>query len=148
MLANDLQNKDDNLLRYRERLSNFSKEFEVGLFIYLLRKSLIYILLIFILIFTLAFLYLRYTPKTYESLSTIQINIKDQGEEILNINSFEQTSNINSIVELMKSEIIINQAIKKLDLQTLYYSEGEILTRNIYLILGNKIKKDEIIISQ
>ena len=148
MLANDLQNKDDNLLRYRERLSNFSKEFEVGLFIYLLRKSLIYILLIFILIFTLAFLYLRYTPKTYESLSTIQINIKDQGEEILNINSFDQTSNINSIVELMKSEIIINQAIKKLDLQTLYYSEGEILTRNIYLILGNKIKKDEIIISQ
>ena len=50
MLANDLQNKDDNLLRYRERLSNFSKEFEVGLFIYLLRKSLIYILLIDFLI--------------------------------------------------------------------------------------------------
>ena len=87
---------------------------------------------IFISIFTLGFLYLRYTPETFESSTTLQINIKDQGEEILNINSFEQTSNINSIVELMKSEIIINKAIKKLDLQTLYYSEGEILSRNIY----------------
>ena len=34
MISEDLQNKNDNLQRYRERLTNFSKEFEIGLFIY------------------------------------------------------------------------------------------------------------------
>ena len=153
MIAEELQNNNDNLKRYRERLSNFSKEFEIGLFIYLLRKSKLYILIILTLIFTLGFLYLRYTPETFETNSIIQINIKDQGEEILNINSFEQTNNINSIVELMKSEIIINRVFKKLNLSPSYFSEGEILSRNIYkntpfLIKDINIKDSSSILEQ
>ena len=32
----------------------------------------------------------------------------------------------------MKSEIIVNKAIERLNLSTIYFSEGEILSRNIY----------------
>ena len=111
MIPEDIKSSTDNLQRYRERISNFSKDFEVGLFIYLLRKSTIYFILVFITIFILAFLYLRYTPYTYEASSTLQINIKDQADEILDIYSFQQQTNINSEVELIKSQIIIDKTI-------------------------------------
>jgi hypothetical protein len=38
MLNQNLDSGTENLDRYKERLSNFSKEFEFGLFIYLLAK--------------------------------------------------------------------------------------------------------------
>ena len=63
MISEDVKNNTDNLLRYRERIANFSKEFEVGLFIYLLRKSRWIILSIILLAIFSANMYLRYTPK-------------------------------------------------------------------------------------
>ena len=39
MISENVKNNTDNLLRYRERIANFSKEFEIGLFLYLLKKS-------------------------------------------------------------------------------------------------------------
>ena len=107
MISEDVKNNTDNLLRYRERIANFSKEFEVGLFIYLLRKSRwIYVLIIISAIFC-ANIYLRYTPEKFTSSSTLQINIKDQADELLNLYSFDQKSNINAEVALLKSEIIL-----------------------------------------
>ena len=64
MIAEELQNNNDNLKRYRERLFNFSKEFEIGLFIYLLRKSKLYTYYSHV-DFHFRFLYLRYTPETF-----------------------------------------------------------------------------------
>ena len=90
MISENVKNNTDNLLRYRERIANFSKEFEVGLFIYLLRKSRwIYLLIIITSIF-FANIYIRYTPEKFTSAATLQINIKDQADELLNLYSFDQ----------------------------------------------------------
>ena len=79
-----------------------------------------------------AFIYMRYTPKMYQTSSTIQINIKEQPDEFLDIYSYQQQTNINSEVELMKSQKIINKSIKNLNSNIQYYSEGDILTRDLY----------------
>ena len=101
MISEDVKNNTDNLLRYRERIANFSKEFEVGLFIYLLRKSRWIIVLIILASIFCANIYLRYTPEKHTSSSTLQINIKDQADELLNLYSFDQKSNINAEVALL-----------------------------------------------
>ena len=150
MISEDVKNNTDNLLRYRERIANFSKEFEVGLFIYLLRKSRWVYLLIIIAAIFLANIYLRYTPEKFTSSATLQINIKDQADELLNLYSFDQKSNINAEVALLKSEIILKKAIDELDFKVQYFSEGEILTRNIYksspFLITDLILKDSRII--
>ena len=106
MIPEDLKKTEENLLRYRDRISNLSKDFEIGLFIYLLGKVKWLILLSFLALFFGAFIYMRYTPKMYQTSSTIQINIKEQPDEFLDIYSYQQQTNINSEVELMKSQKI------------------------------------------
>ena len=132
MIPEDLKKTEENILRYRDRISNFSKDFEIGLFIYLLGKVKWIILLSFLALFFGAFIYMRYTPKMYETNTTIQINIKEQADEFLDIYSYQQQTNINSEVELMKSQKIINKTIQNLNSEIQYYSEGDILTRDLY----------------
>ena len=150
MISEEVKNNTDNLLRYRERIANFSKDFEVGLFIYLLRKSRWIYVLIIISCILFANIYLRYTPEKFTSSAILQINIKDQADELLNLYSFDQQTNINAEVALLKSEIILKKAIEALDFKVQYFSGGEILTRNIYksspfhisdLILKDSISK-------
>ena len=113
MIPEDLKKTEQSLLRYRDRISNLSKDFEIGLFIYLFGKVKWLIVLSFLTLFFGAFIYMRYTPKMYETNTTIQINIKEQPDEFLDIYSYQQQTNINSEVELMKSQKIINKTSSK-----------------------------------
>ena len=132
MIPEDLKNAEENILRYKDRISNLSKDFEIGLFIYLLAKVKWIIIMTLIGFGIGAFLYLRYTPKMYQTSATVQINIKDQPDEFLDIYSYQQQTNINSEVELMKSQKILNSCIDNLNVTLQYYSEGDILTRDLY----------------
>ena len=46
---------------YKERITNFSQEFEIGLFIFILNRSLVWIALVMLTALASAFIYLRYT---------------------------------------------------------------------------------------
>ena len=48
MLKENISNTNDSFERYKERLSNFSGEFELGLFLFIARKSIIWIVLLFV----------------------------------------------------------------------------------------------------
>ena len=132
MINEEITNTEENIVRYKERISNFSKDFEIGLFIHLLSKIKWIIVLIFIITLFGSRMYLRYTPKKYETSSTIQLNINNQPEEFLNIYAFKQKTNLNSEVSLMKSHVIIDKALEKINTNISYYSQGEIVTRNLY----------------
>ncbi|MEM9024556.1 MAG: hypothetical protein AAGB22_12490, partial [Bacteroidota bacterium] len=54
-------------------IAKFTNEFDLGLLLYLSRKSLIWVLLFFVLSFMTAFLYLRYTQQVFEASSVLQI---------------------------------------------------------------------------
>jgi capsular polysaccharide biosynthesis protein len=152
MIPEEIKNTEENILRYRERINNFSKEFELGLFIYLLSKVKWIIVLVFLMSLSVSLIYLRYTPNNYKTSTTIQLNIKKQNDDFLDIYSYQQQTNLNSEVELLKSQIIIDKLIKTLKLDKIYYSEGEILTRNLYksspFEIKNTVIKDSSIIGK
>lgn len=126
------QNKDK-LDSYRDRLTNFSNNFELGLFIHLLRKSLFVYFLIFTLSIVLAFLYIRYNHPIFESSLIMQIQKKDQASELLNVYSqFDDNAQLKSEVELLRSELLLDRAIKELPIEIGYFTEGEILTNDTY----------------
>ena len=70
---------------YRQRLTNFSNEFDLGLFLHIVRKSLVWAVGFFILAMLAAFLYLRYTPEVYQADTLIQLGEDDRSSRILNV---------------------------------------------------------------
>ncbi|MFN5418055.1 MAG: polysaccharide biosynthesis tyrosine autokinase [Flavobacteriia bacterium] len=90
--------------------------------------------IIFISIFlSIAFLYLRYTKMVFKSSSVIQIEKKDQGKEILDIEEIAQNeNNISSEIELLKSEFLFENAIENMNLNVSLFSKGNILTEELY----------------
>jgi uncharacterized protein involved in exopolysaccharide biosynthesis len=77
-----------------------------------------YLPLLYIFVFgLLAFFYLRYTKPIYRSNAIIQIIQDDQTSNILGTSSLVSDKNIMSKeIELLKSDVLFNQAISRLNL--------------------------------
>lgn len=89
--------------------------------------------IIFVSLFLmLAFFYLRYTKSIYESSSLIQIESKDQGKEILDLENINSKNNVSSQIELMKSQFLFDRAIKKLNMHVSLFAKGNVLTEEMY----------------
>ena len=120
---------------YKERITNFSQEFELGLFVFILNRSLIWIALAMLTALASAFIYLRYTAPTYEARSIIQLSSNNTAKEILNttINAMgEESHTIEADVELMRSKYFLGRVLDKLPFQVSYYNRGQILTEEYY----------------
>src|SRR6218665_2389917 len=79
-----------------------------------------------------AFLYLRYTKPVYESSMVIQLEEKDQGKELLEIENVNTKDNISSELELLRSQFLFDMAIDKLNMNVSVFSKGNILTEEKY----------------
>ena len=140
MISEDIQKENERFERYKERVTNFSSNFEIGLFIHLLKKSLIIYILIFAVAIASGFLYLRYTDPIYESSLIMQINKKDQARQLLDVySSFEDNTQLKSEVELVKSSLMLERAISSLPVKIGYFSKGEVLTTDNYKSSSFKI---------
>ena len=114
MLQEDISKTNDNFERYKERISNFSGEFELGLFLFIARKSLIWIFLFFVLAFIGAKIYLRYTPPVYASASVIQVQTSNQANKLLNVENLygaENTNGLAEAVELLRSKVFLKRVL-------------------------------------
>ena len=133
MLKENISNTNDSFERYKERLSNFSGEFELGLFLFIARKSLIWIVLLFGIAFCCAYLYLRYTPPVFEASSTIQIQTNNQAKQVLNVDALVEPENgLAEEVEFLRSKVFFKRVLSKLPLQTSYYAEGTFKVFELY----------------
>lgn len=132
MLQNDLNSQKQNFERYKERLSNFSNEFELGLFLYIARQNIKWVLLFLVLSFLGAFLYIRYTPPLYKSSAVIQIRNDNKEKKILEFTGIPDESGIDVALELIRSKYLFTKALEKLNLQVTYFNEGQILTELRY----------------
>jgi len=79
-----------------------------------------------------AFLYLRYTKPIYESSMVIQLEEKDQGKELLEIENINTKDNISSELELLRSQFLFDMALDKLNMNVSVFSKGNILTEEKY----------------
>ena len=88
MYNEDINKLNSNFDSYRERLTNFSNEFELGLFLHILRQNLYWLVIMVTIAVIASSIYLRYTAPTYEARTIIQLGNSDNAKRILNVNQF------------------------------------------------------------
>lgn len=118
---------------YRDRVSKFSNELDLGLVIYIIKKSIWIVLFLFVLSFGLAFIYLRYSQPIYQASSVIQINDGEQANQILQINQIDGGGNkIAEAIEQIRSKIFLKKVIQNSEVQISYFNEGTFKNNELY----------------
>ena len=90
--------------------------------------------LLFVLFFSsFAYFILRYTKPVFESTMVIQLEKEDAAKEIIDIENINsRNGDISAEIELLRSQLIFEKAIQKLNYSTSYFSEGQFLTQEKY----------------
>ncbi|PCH90982.1 MAG: hypothetical protein COB85_09760, partial [Bacteroidetes bacterium] len=132
-------NGNEDISRYQDRISNFSQEFDLGLFLLIARKSIWWVILFFIISGTAAFIYLRYTPPLFEANTTLQITVQNTAQKVLNVeNIYDQ--DIAAQIEVLRSKNFIKSALSRINLEVSYYAKGKILNYEMYTASPYKVE--------
>ncbi|HET7819771.1 MAG TPA: Wzz/FepE/Etk N-terminal domain-containing protein, partial [Bacteroidia bacterium] len=144
MLADKFSSKSDAFSQYKQRVSNLSSEFEIGLFFFLLRKQLWLIFLFFLIALSIAFLYLRYTPQVFQAKSIVQVNNENQASRILNVENINEGSNdIAKSIELLRSKVFFKRVLSTLPLHVTYFAEGTFRANEHYKLNSFTVEATE-----
>ncbi len=98
----------------------------------IVRKNIVWILLIPALFLFGGYMYLRYTSPVYESSSSIKLEVK-QKANVLGITDPTQNEgpgNISGEIELIRSRLIYDEVISRMDLAISYYAYGRSRIKN------------------
>jgi len=136
-----------NYQEYKERLTNFSNEFDLGLFIHILRKSGFWVLLFFMIAIGGAYLYLKYTPPIFKAKVILQLGQSDNANKILNVGYGGEENDVQAKLELLRSKLLVQRTVEKIPIGVSYFAKGELLTNEHYILspyeLENMILLDE-----
>jgi tyrosine-protein kinase Etk/Wzc len=110
-----------------------NKEFDVSILKTVLTRLWWVPVLLVLIAMTGSYLYLRYTKPMYESSMIIQVEELDNAKEILNVENINIRQNdLSATIELMRSELMFERAIKRLNYNVSLYSKGQVLTEEKY----------------
>ncbi len=118
-----------------ENLNSFiiNKRYDSLLFRTIIRRFWWWIPIFMLFFFAVATIYLRYTKPIYESQLILQIESEDNAKNIIDIENINTKKDVFfSEVELLKSELLFNQAIQSLDMNVSIFYRGKILTEEKY----------------
>lgn len=100
----------------------------------IIRKNLVWIILIFVTANLVAYLTIRWTKDVYESYSELKLDIK-QDATGLGIKNIVEDQNLNLVsgeIEQIKSKLFFNRVIDSMNLWVGYYSVGNVLQEERY----------------
>lgn len=145
--------------------SSLGADFNLGLLISIIKKSLVWIILLLFIAALSVILYLRYTNPVYEASTSMMLKTQ-KTTKLLGADNEFLTSDKNEIfreIQLMKSTIITSKVVEELDLGISYYKkgrtklisselypsppfifEGEVLNENLYNKQINIVFKDSV----
>jgi len=98
------------------------------------RKNWYWIIGIFLISNLAAYLTIRWTKDTYESISEMKLDVKQDATE-LGIQTLVEDQNLNIIsgeIEQIRSKVFLNRVIDSLDIGISYYSIGKVLVDEKY----------------
>ncbi len=96
------------------------------------RKNLIWVLLIFIAAFTVAYTIIRYTKDLFEASSVIQLDVQSDAS-VLGFRSFDDDINdLSREIELIKSKLFFSKVVEAVQLDVGYFQYGDILYEERY----------------
>ena len=120
----------------RKKITPLNEEFDFKLFVTIAKKNAIWFGIFMFVSVMSAFLYLRYTSPIYEAASVIKLSDENNAggmllgnpDNMMNDNAKQMAGDI----ELIRSKIIAQRAINKLDLKISYYAKGTVLDYELY----------------
>lgn len=118
------------------KLNKFAlnREFDADILWVVIKKHWLVFPVLLLMALSTSYIYLRYTKPVYSSSAIIQRSSQDEGKRILDIENFESEGSLSEDVELLHSTFLLEKALRNLNLNVSYYSEGEILTEEKYLM--------------
>ncbi len=117
---------------YQGKIPIINDKFDIGIFIQILKKNYWVSIVLLLVSFASAFLYLRYTQPIYSTQTIIQINENNRTTRLLNIEDVYQNDDISKIIELLRSKEFLKRAFSLLPLEVSYYNEGTFLSTELY----------------
>lgn len=110
-----------------------NKEFDISILKTVLRRNWWIPAVLIVLFASIAWTYLRYTKPMYESSMVLQIEEQDNAREILNVENINIRQNdLSATIELMRSQLMFERAIRKINYNVSLYSKGQVLTEEKY----------------
>lgn len=116
--------------KQQDIVQEFFENFDLKLFLYILKRTLFFILIILFFSLLLPFLYIRYVTPIYETKATlikkkeIKNSILDEkNTEFLKSNDEEK---INRDIQVIKSDFLLENIVDSLNLSVHYYKVGRI----------------------
>ncbi|HNR20863.1 MAG TPA: GNVR domain-containing protein, partial [Bacteroidia bacterium] len=120
----------------KKKITPVNEEFDFKLFVTIAEKNFGWFVLFMISSLIIALIILRYTTPIFESASVVKLSTENNVTKELEINKnylVDQTANqIAGDIELIKSRIILERAVKKLPLDVSYYAKGTLLDNEMY----------------
>lgn len=116
-----------------KRVPAFNDSFDINTLLFIIKKYWVLYIIFFGICLSIACLYLRYTPKIYESSSVIQIN--QEANHPFDEQSYERlygNSSLENLIELIRSKEFLKTVAPKLPLEISYFSEGTFLDFELY----------------
>lgn len=107
-------------------LNDAIDDFNLNLFKFVLKKSLLWILLLFIGVIGLGQVILRYSPRIYETTASLILKKNPETMKVLGVDNILQTDDaeIYREIQLLKSHIIIERVLDSMDSEVSYYRTG------------------------
>lgn len=120
----------------KKKVSPINEEFDFKLMVTIAGKNMLWFALFMLISVIIAFLILRYTPRTYEPATVMRFSSENNAQNVLGINNNSLNGNegndFAANIELIRSRIIVERAISKLPLQISYYAKGAVLVNELY----------------
>ncbi len=102
-------------------------DFDLGLMVFIIRKSLIWILLVLGLAAGSAYTVIHYSQPVYESKTILQISSENRANQLLEVENIYESEEISKDIEVLRSQEFFKRVLDTLPLDISYYFEGEVL---------------------
>src|SRR6185503_20093189 len=117
----------------KKKITQLNEEFDPKLFAIIARKNFYWVILMVTSAMFLSYVYLRYTPPTYQAQGVIKIGTINSAN-VLNMNNSDMLSGLGisqgqiaGDMELLRSRVIFSSAVDAMPLKVIYYSKGTVL---------------------
>ncbi len=117
---------------YQGKIPIINDKFDLAIFIQILRKNYWVALVLLLISFIGAQVYLRYSQPIYSTQSIIQLNESNKTTLLLNIEDVNKSNDISKVIELLRSKEFLKRAFSRLPLEVSYYNEGTFLSTELY----------------
>ncbi|HOE03811.1 MAG TPA: polysaccharide biosynthesis tyrosine autokinase [Bacteroidales bacterium] len=116
----------------KNKIPTFNASFDFRVVLKILQKTLWIAILIMIFALIGGFLYHRYTVPVFEARSIMQVKEENKTREYLGIEAGFSESDLNSVIELIKSNTFIKECLVDLPLDVSYYKRGTFISTELY----------------